>query len=387
MNIEGLLQDESLRRREFPVAARRAFLAHAAVCPLPRRVAEAIAAYTVRASQDDQEQAAAGLVRETRSLAAQLLQVQPEELALVGPTSLGLSLVANGVQFEPGQNVVACFEDYPSNVYPWLALEARGVAVRFLKTASLGRIEVEDVLREVDGRTALVSLASSHFISGWRPDIDTIGRELRRRGVLFCVDGIQTLGAFPTPLEHVDFLAADAHKWLLGPCGAGVLYVRREVQDRLAPSVYGWHNLECPHFVARRELVFRRDARRYEAGSADLAGLVGLKAALTLLLDIGLANITRELLRKRRLLLEGLLAAGMNVLGTDSPEAHASAIISFQPPGDHAPALHDRLTSAHIVTSLRTDRTGQRYVRISPHFYNTDAEFGRVLDTVRGFAS
>lgn len=385
MTIDRLLNDESLRRREFPVAGRSAFLAHAAVCPLPRRVADAIAAYAESATLGDREEVAAGLLVGTRSLAAQVLDVTPEEIALVGPTSLGLSLVANGLQFEPGQNVVACFEDYPSNVYPWMALQARGVEVRFLKTAALGRIEVDDVLREVDDRTRLVSVASCHFISGWRPDIDTIGRELRCRGILFCVDGIQTLGAFPTPLEHVDFLAADAHKWLLGPCGTGVFYVRRDVQDQLAPSVYGWHNLRCPEFVAQPGLVFRRDARRYEAGTAGLAGIAGLKAALKLLLELGVLNISRELLRKRRLLLEGLLAAGIEVIGSDTPEAHASGILSFQPPDGDAPRVQESLVKAGIVTSLRTDRAGRRFIRVSPHFYNTDSELGRLLDSVRPF--
>jgi selenocysteine lyase/cysteine desulfurase len=383
MNLPGILLDEALRRHEFPVAAERTFLAHAAVCPLPRCVAEAIAGYTVQASQNDQEEAATGLVRDTRSLVAQLLKVQPTEIALVGPTSLGLSLVANGLSFEPKANVVACFEDYPSNVYPWMALQDRGVEIRFLKTASLGRIEVDDVLREVDGQTRLVSVASCHFVSGWRPDIDAIGRELRRRGVLFCVDGIQTLGAFPTPLDHVDFLAADAHKWLLGPCGSGVLYVRKEVQDQLAPTVHGWHNLACPDFVARPELVFRDDARRYEAGSAGLVGIAGFRAALSLLLKVGVENVARELLRKRQRLLDGLLAAGMKVLGPDTSAAHASGILSFQPPDGETTRLHQRLTAENIVTSLRTERSGRRHLRLSPHFYNTDAELDQMLEVIR----
>ena len=150
-----------------------------------------------RGARDDQEEAVpAGFLDRTRSLAARLLKAEPGEVALVGPTSLGLSFVANGLSFEPGANVLAYFDDYPSNVYPWMALERRGVEVRFLQTRELGRIEPEDVLSQVDSRTRLVALASCHFISGWRLDAHAIGRALRDRNILFSLDAIQTLGAF-----------------------------------------------------------------------------------------------------------------------------------------------------------------------------------------------
>lgn len=383
MNIENLLNNEGDRRRAFPVADDKVFLAHAAVSPLPRRVGEAIRAYARASERGDQEAALpVAFLAETRDLAAKLLGAERDEIALIGPTSLGLSLVANGLQCAPGDNVVCYFDDYPSNVYPWMALAGRGVETRFVRTAELGRIEVEDVLREVDGRTRLVSLASCHFVAGWRPDLRTIGAELQSRGVRFCVDGIQTLGAFPLDLEGLDFVAADAHKWLLGPCGAGLLYVRRAVQEELQPSVYGWHNLKCPDFVAEPELNFRPDARRYEAGTASLLPLVGMRAALELLLETGIPTIARELHRKRRYLVAQLQERGMEVLCADVPDAKAGGLVSFRPAGGEAAALHRRLTAEGIITSLRTDRQQRQFIRLSPHFYNTDEELARCLDAL-----
>ena len=380
MTLPEILANEDLRRHEFPVVQDRIFLGHAGVCPLPRRVADAIAATAQRGARNDQENEIAPLLKHTRGLAAQLLAAKPEEIAFVGPTSLALSMVAAGLSFRKGSNILVYHDDFPSNVYPWMALADRGVEVRFLNTRDLGRIRRIDVLGQIDEQTRLVALTSCHYLSGFRLELEAIGRELSQRGILFCVDGIQTLGAFPTTVEHVDFLAADSHKWLLGPCGAGILYVRQSRLDTLHPVVYGWHNVRSHNYVAEEAIVFRPDARRYEAGSHSIIGLAGLSAALELLLEIGLDAIGRELLRKRAWLVPALQAKGWTVLNADAAIPNASGIITIHRPDADLPALHQRLTDAHIVTSLRTDRAGHRYLRLSPHFYNTDAELHRTLE-------
>lgn len=380
MNLPEILGNEALRRHEFPVVEHAVYLAHAGVCPLPRRVAELTAACAIAGMHGDQEMAVGrDFLAETRGLAARLLQARPEEVALVGPTSLALSLVANGLRFRRNANVVVYFDDYPSNVYPWMSLADRGVTVRFLNLRRLGAIRLIDVLGQIDEDTRLVALASCHFVSGWRLELSRLGRELRARGIWFCVDGIQTLGAFPTTVEHVDILAADAHKWLLGPCAAGVLYVRREVQEELVPTVYGWHNVRCPNFTTQEELAFKPDARRYEAGSANLIGIAGLRAALELVLEVGVDTIAAELQRKRVWLVAALQAKGYEVLCADAPPANAGGITTCHRPGADMAALHARLQAAGIVTSLRSDRTGRQYLRFSPHYYNTDEELERAL--------
>ena len=381
MTLTDLHNNEALRHHEFPVTREHTFLAHAGVCPLPRRVAERIDASARAAMLCDQEEAfAGGRIQQIRQLAARLLNAQFDEIALVGPTSLALSFVAAGLPFRKNDNILIYHDDYPANVYPWMALAQRGVEVRLMNIRELGRIRAIDVQGQTDENTRLVALASCHFISGFRPDVPAIGSWLRERGILFCLDAIQTLGAFPTTVEHVDFLAADAHKWLLGPCASGIFYVRKSLQERLRPAVFGWHNVRCPNFVAQEQLVHPPDARRYEAGSANLVGLAGLEAALELILEIGIDSIAADLARKRAWLVPALQSKGFTVLQPASPPEHASGIVTFHRPGFDLPALHQKLADARIVTSLRADRAGSRYIRLSPHFYNTDAELQRVLE-------
>lgn len=381
MTIAEVLANEALRHEEFPVTRDQIYLAHAGDCPLPQRVARAIAQYAQTATTGDQEALIfPGALSAGRKLAARLLNCQEEEVAFVGPTSLGLSYVASGLRFRRGDNILVYHDDYPSNVYPWMALAGQGVEVRLLNTRGLGVIRPRDVLGQVDESTRLVALASCHFVSGFRLEHAVIGQQLRQRNILFCLDAIQTLGAFPTTVESVDFLAADAHKWLLGPCGAGVLYVRRELQELLNPPIYGWHNVRCPDFVAQENIVHRSGAKKFEAGSQNLLGLVGLMAGLELILELGVENIATELLRKRAWLVPALQAKGYTVLNAEAAPENSSGIITCTHPQTDLPALHQKLSGANIITSLRADRSGRRYLRFSPHFYNSDAELRRVLE-------
>jgi cysteine desulfurase/selenocysteine lyase len=380
MTLAEILANEELRQHEFPVARGKIFLAHAGVCPLPRRVADAVAESAKQSTLGDQEAFMLHRLNDARKLGAELLNCQPEEIALVGPTSLALSFVAAGLNFRKGDNVLIYHDDYPSNVYPWMALAEKGVEVRLLNIRGLGVIRPLDVMGQVDENTRLVALASCHFISGYRIEISAIGKFLRERGILFCLDAIQTLGAFPTTVEYVDFLAADAHKWLLGPCGAGIFYVRRELQKKLNPPVYGWHNVRNPNFVAQEKIEFQTDARKFEAGTQNLLGLVGLIAAMELALEIGIENIAAELLRKRALIVPALQKKGFTVLNADAKSENAGGIISFFQPGKNLADLNQKLLDAGIVASLRIDRKGQNYIRFSPHFYNTDAELQRTVE-------
>jgi len=383
VTLTEILADETLRQREFPVARDKIFLAHAGVCPLPARVARAVSDYAQRGTGSDQEALVfPQRLNDGRKLAARLLNCHNDEIAFVGPTSLGLSLVAGGLKFRRNDNILIYHDDYPSNVYPWMGLAAKGVEVRMLNTRGFGVIRPRDVIGQVDENTRLVALASCHFVSGFRIDHATIGKHLHERKILFCLDAIQTLGAFPTTVEYVDFLAADAHKWLLGPCGAGLLYVRRELQEQLNPPVYGWHNVRCPDFVAQEQIVYRHGAKKCEAGTHNLLGAVGLIAALELILELGVEAIGQELQRKRAWLVQALQGKGFTVLNADAAAENSSGIVSFFKADTDLVVLHDKLLTANIITSLRADRKGQRYIRLSPHVYNTDAELQRVLETL-----
>lgn len=380
LTIDDLQRDEALRRHEFPVTAKSIFLGHAGVCPLPRRVGAAMRDYVSACEDAGQESALPHrLESDTRTLAAQLLHCTAEEIALVGPTSLALSFIAGGLKFRRNDNIIVYHDDYPSNVYPWLAL-AEKVQVRFLNVRELGRIRLVDVQGQVDDNTRLVALASCHYLSGWRVNLDPLGKWLRAHNVLFCVDAIQTLGAFPTTVEHIDFLAADAHKWLLGPSHAGILYVRRELQAKLAPMVHGWHNVRCPNFLTQDALEFKNDARRYECGTNNFLGMVGLREALRLLMEVGIDAIGTELARKRQWLVPALQGLGYEVLSPVTPFENTGGFVSFHKPGADLTVLHNRLNQAGISLSLRHVPGGQPVLRMAPHFYNTDAELHRVLE-------
>jgi selenocysteine lyase/cysteine desulfurase len=382
MTVAELLANEELRHHEFPVTRDKIFLAHAGVCPLPRRVAEAVAQYARQAATSDQEMPVyVSTLEKGRNLSARLLQCQPSEISLVGPTSLALSIIAGSLRFKKHDNILIYFDDYPSNVYPWMAFAERGVQVRLINTRELGRIRPIDVMGQVDEQTRLVALASCHFLAGTRLDHQAIGKFLRERNILFCLDAIQTLGAFPTTVEHVDFLAADSHKWLLGPCAAGLMFVRKELSGGMNPSLHGWNNVVSPNFVAQEQIVFRPGPHRFEAGTHNLLGIVGMNAALELILEIGVENIAAELLRKRAWLVPALQGRGWQVLGASAgPESSSGIVTISRPDRADLPALHGKMEEAGIFTSLRADRQGRQYIRLSPHFYNTDAELHRVLE-------
>jgi len=378
MKLLDLQNDESLRRRAFPVCVDKIYFAHAGVSPVPSVVTQAIHEAATAAGLDEQEVGLGDLLRVTRARAAKLLDANVSEVALIGPTTAGLNAVAFGLDWQPGDEVLIYQDDFPVNVYPWQSLESRGVKVRRLQTQALGQITPEIVIEQLNAKTRLVALASCHFISGWRIDHDAIGRELRERNVLFCLDAIQTLGAFPITVEHVDFLAADSHKWLLGPCAAGIFYVRHELQEYLSPSAFGWNNVRCPNYVSQEKMILRSDAGRYEAGSFNILGIAGLNAAVGLLLEVEIDKIAADLRAKREWLVSTLINKGFEVLCSESE--NTGGITSCYRKGEDMKELGDTLMAEGIVVSVRGDRAGRNYLRFSPHFYNTHVELERVVD-------
>ena len=255
------------------------------------------------------------------------------------------------------------------------------MTISFLDPAEPGAITTELVAGALTPKTRLVALASCNFVSGYRIDVDAIGKLLREKGILFSLDAIQTLGAFPTRVEYVDFLSADAHKWLLGPLAIGIVYVRKECFEICRPTLLGSWNIKAPGYVAQQEIEFHPTAQRYEPGTMNLIGISGMKAAIDLLLEIGIGRIAERILAIRARLIDGLRKFGFAVLGpTDGP--NASGIITVSRPGTDMRALFERLTSEQIVCSPRQDRKGRQYIRFSPHFYNTQAEIDRVLEVL-----
>jgi cysteine desulfurase / selenocysteine lyase len=377
------VSDESLRRQEFPVCQEKVYLAHAAVCPLPARVVGALQRYleqVIRGGQFEYLHAAAE--EGARTLAAQLLGAKAGEIAFIPSTSAGLSMVAAGLDWKPGDGVVLPQGDFPSNVHPWRELARRGVRVKAIPSTADGAITVEDVAAALDDRTRLVALSSVHYATGAWTDIDAVGAFLLERGVLFCVDAIQSFGALPLSVRNVDFLAADAHKWMLGPQGMGILFVRSERFRELHPPLVGWKSVVANKDFTDQRLEFPDTARRYEPGSLNALGIIGIHAALGLLAEVGIEAIASRLSALRARLLAGLEAKGYSIVG-DRAQARPSGITSFQHrTGDDTIALHRSLDQRAIVTSLRDDPKGNKCIRIAPHFYTSDAEIESLLQSI-----
>ncbi len=386
-DLDSLLNDETLRRAAFPACRDRIFLAHAAVAPIPQAAVEAMDTFNRASATGELDYGEVFLKRmeRVRGAASRLFGGAPEEFALLGPTSLGLSLVANGLDWKPGDEIVTYLDDYPANVYPWKQLERLGVRIVYLQPHETGAITPGLVRDAITPRTKLLALASCHFLTGHRLDIAAIGAIAREHGLLFCLDAIQTAGAFPTPAEEVDFLSADSHKWMLGPSSAGVVYVAKARQELLRPSLYGAWNVVSPNFIARDEIAFEPGARRYEPGVLNATGLLGMEASIDLLTGIGIDRIAARLLELKAHLCEGLDRLGLTVVGPRDGSA-ASGITSCTDPDrpGRVGELHQALHQAGIATSFRHDRTGRPHLRFSPHFYNTHAELDRVFEVMKG---
>jgi selenocysteine lyase/cysteine desulfurase len=374
---------EGERCREFPVVESGIFLAHAGVTILPRRAADAMSAHAQASCRHHQE--FGDVLRDvarTRAVCANLIGADASEVALLGPTSLGLSLFANGLNWTPGDELLYYGDDYPSNVYPWMALQERGVVIRRLQPAVAGGITPELVEAAITPRTRLVALASCHFLSGRRIDVDAIGRMLQSRGVLFSLDAIQTIGAAPISVKYVDFLSADAHKWMLGPLAIGIVYVAKRNFEICRPTLLGAWNVKSPDFVAQDDIVFEETARRYEPGVLNIAGMYGMKASLEMLSEVGIDRVQASILDCRDFLESCLSEMGFEFLSPRADDPLRSGILTARHPVTESARLFGALEAANITASLRSNRAGEKWLRFSPHFYNTRSEMSRVADVL-----
>jgi len=368
-------------RAEFPVLEKQLYFNHAGVSPTSLRVAAA-----VREWMDDvvhhgvrHERQWEARAEHARALAARLIGAAPEEIAFVRNTSHGLGLVAEGLDWRPGDEVaVATSLEYPSNVYPWLHLKDRGVEVREI-AAHEGGVTPEAVAAALTPRTRLVAISSVQYASGYQTDLEEVGALCERAGVLLCVDGIQSVGCVPVDVKRsrIHFLSADSHKWMLGISGVGFLYVAREVLPRLRPVLVGWRSTTDAWNFNRAHFELRTDALKLEEGSQAYTGLYALSAALELLLEVGAERIAARI-RELLAVLDGELRA----LGCDTGPApeHRAGILTFLPRAGDPRALYAWLSERDVSISLRRGR-----LRVSPHFYNRPEELERLLRMVRDF--
>jgi cysteine desulfurase / selenocysteine lyase len=362
-------------RREFPITEKYIFLDHAGVAPTALRVKTAIEKFLAESSEGGSFHypAWAQQVGEIRKACARLVNAGQDEIAFVKSTSHGLSIVAQGLDWRPGDNVLIYEKEFPSNIYPWLNLKNKGVDVRTIPSRD-GRIDVLDIERMMDARTRVLAVSSVQFANGFRLDLKKVGALCREKQVLFCVDAIQSLGIIPMDVRdcYIDFLSADAHKWLLGPEGIGIFYCRKELGPRLSPPLVGWKSVQNELAFDRPELVLKTDALRFEEGSMNLMGIVGLGAALDLLFAAGIEHIEQRVLDLGDLIMQEAVKRGYRVQ-TPGARHERGGNITFS--GDFDPAaMRDALREKGIMVNARGGG-----IRVSPHFYNTEEEVTKVF--------
>ncbi|MDD3652172.1 aminotransferase class V-fold PLP-dependent enzyme [Immundisolibacter sp.] len=352
---------------EFALSPEIIYLNHAAVAPWPRRTADAVARFAAENAREGARHYPRwlGVEQQLRERLARLIGGAPADVALLKNTSEAISVVAFGFPWQAGDNVVLAAEEFPSNRIPWQALSRLGVECRLAHLT--GAADPERALLDLfDHRTRVLAVSSVQYGNGLRMDLERLGAACRTRGVALCVDAIQSLGALAFDVEAVqaDFVMADGHKWLLGPEGLALLWVRPEWRERLALYQYGWHmTREAGDFDA---LDWRPadDARRFECGSPNLLGAHGLEASLSLLQEIGSASVAEAVLERSGYLMDRIAARGELELLSDARPGRRSGIVTFRHRDIDTATLHRRLTEAGVVCAPRGGG-----VRLSPHFY------------------
>ncbi len=375
--------DENRWRALFPVTERQIHLNHAGVSPISLRVRDAVVAFLEDALRvdDTRNQRWEQHSEEVRARCARLIGARPEEIAFVKNTSEGLSLVAFGLPWKAGDNVIAVDKEYPSNIYPWFALRRYGVETRLVPRRN-GLVSADEVAAIGDRRTRVLAVSFVDWLTGGRNDLATLSALCRERGWLFCVDGIQGVGAVPLHVEElgIDCLSVGGHKWLLAPEGCGFLYVSKRVVDRIEPVLLGWKSVDDPETFLPYRFEPRRDALKFEPGSPPHLAIHALGAAVQLLLEVGIGEIWNRIRFLTDYLAQGLHALGAEVM---SPwgDQQRSGIVVFRLGTSPAQLAQDLIAQGFIV------RVRDGGIRVAPHFYNNTEDIDRLLAALRAMVS
>lgn len=371
-------------RLEFPVTDSYVYLDHAGVAPVPLRVGEAVAEFLKEASSMGFAGYSGWMerVERVRSLSARLVGAESDEIAFVKNTSHGISIVAGGFDWKSGDNVLVFEKDFPTNIYPWLALERKGVSVRYIPPGRDGRISIRDIEKLTDSRTRLISMSTVQALNGFMMDPEELRELCSRRGVLLFLDAIQSLGAVPMDVDKygADFLSADGHKWLLAPEGTGIFYCRKERAKELYPNLIGWKSVVHEAEFERIELTLKEDALRFEEGSYNVMGIIALGASLDLLFEAGIEHVNSRILGLGDLTISEADKRGFE-MKTPREREKRGGIVSFAGPFDPK-KMKESLMGRRIVVN---ERGGA--LRLAPHFYNTEEEVLRLFEEIDDLAS
>ncbi len=369
-------------RSEFPLDADLVYLNHAAVAPWPRRTAAAVQHF----AEENMRRGATHYPRWVETEArlreqgrALLNAPAATDIALLKNTSEALSVVAHGLPWQAGDNVVISDQEFPSNRIVWESLRELGVETRSVDLTR-GTSPEQALADSIDGRTRVLAISSVQYASGLRLEMEQLGALCRARGVLFCIDAIQSLGALPLDVQRcdADIVAADGHKWLLGPEGCALFYVRPALREQLRLHQFGWHMVEEHMDFARRDWLAANSARRFECGSPNMLGIHALSASLALLAEVGMDEVAARVLANSRYLMEQLAALPDIELITPQQPGRYAGIVTFRHRQMAAEELHRRLFARNIICAQRGGG-----VRFSPHFYTAREQLDLAVAAVR----
>ncbi len=379
-------QFHAWRRENFPFFAHKIALTHASVSPLPRATGDALSAYAALMTQRGQfePQQEEIYARGKERLAALLGHgAQPGEIAYANSTSHALGLVATSFPWQSGEGCIVADGDFPANVMVWKNLErTHGVTCKLIPFRSRAMdLTFADVLPLIDDKTRLVSLSAVNFLSGASINLQEIGAQLHARGIKFCVDGIQALGAMTLDLSEVDFICADAHKWLLGPNGAAFLWTRPEILPMMRPQIMGWLASADRDNWFSYSTTPHPTAERFEPGARNYLGIIGLEASLAVLQDAGMETVEKRILSLRDYAAKSLQNAGAELF-FEPRAGDKSGIVTFRMPGADMESLYKKLEE-RFALSLRRDRSNEFWIRVSPHFMNCERDLDELATALR----
>jgi cysteine desulfurase/selenocysteine lyase len=368
-------------RKEFPVTDEFIFFDHARVAPLPERVRKRVTAFVGDATRFGTVHYETWILEleRTRKKFAQLINADIDEVAFIKNTSEGISIIANGFDWQPGDNVVIPNIEFPANVYPWWNLKQRGVETRMVKAIE-GRVLFDDLIKQVDDRTRILSISSVECNSGFRSDLNRLGAFCKEKGVLFFVDAIQSLGLLPMDVKknHIDFLSADGHKWMLSVEGLGGFYISKGVVDRIRPVKMGWGNVVNAANFMDYDFTLKKDAKKFEEGTLNTMSIHAFGAALDLLLEAGIDNIEKHVIILGDRIITELHRRDIKIYSSTLLEER-SGNISFTLDKDVGP-LYSYMLKNKVKLTVRDG-----LVRFSPHFYNNEDEILKVFDLLDGY--
>lgn len=367
-------------RKLFPVTSQKIYLNHAAISPFSTRVTDRLEWFIddrIFGNIDSFEEADK-IRNNLRGLIAKMIHAEPEQIAFITNTSEGFNHLVHGLNWWEGDEILLPDCEFPSNVYPFKNLERQGVVVKLIPTDD-GKISLETIESMMTPRTRLLTISYVEFLSGFRNDLKTIGELCHSKNIIFSVDSIQGFGALPLNVQefNIDFISNGGHKWLMGPMGAGFMYISSSLFRQLHPAFTGWLAVNNAWDFFDYQLDFLPDARRYEYGTANFMGIVGLSASVELLQEIGLENIERKLLHLGELLVNGLQGNGLQFVNTPDKK-HWAGIYTFKV--QETERLFEFLGKNQVVCSVRNGM-----LRISPHFYNTVEEINSLIALIKQF--